>query len=217
METKGIKGTWFVNPASVGGDGLVTLAQLQEMYAAGWDIANHSYAHTRLPDYPLETQQSHIQTAIDWLIANDMPRSAYHFAYPYGDYNDDTITAMQNVGILTARNTNLGFWWHSSADYGDKYRLPVGHSFTMSDDEAAYKQAFLNQVQGMTDRGSTMFTMLHIVKETPSTALETSRAFFRFAIDTLVAKRIRIITISEWYNGLVNPRYRSLPVTRATV
>jgi hypothetical protein len=35
-------------------------------------------------------------------------------------------------------------------------------------------------------------------------------------LDYIYYKGIRVLTIDEWYNGLTNPRYRSLPVTRAT-
>jgi hypothetical protein len=45
MGGKGLKGTVFAIQNRVGTAGYTTLAQLQEMYAAGWDIGNHTLDH----------------------------------------------------------------------------------------------------------------------------------------------------------------------------
>lgn len=45
MSTKGMKGSVMGVEDFVGAGGFATLLQLQEMYAAGWDICNHTKAH----------------------------------------------------------------------------------------------------------------------------------------------------------------------------
>ena len=44
----GIPATLYLNGQFVGNDGNLTLAQVQALYAAGWDVANHTIDHTPL-------------------------------------------------------------------------------------------------------------------------------------------------------------------------
>ena len=108
MATYGIEGTAYIISSLIGGGGKMTLANIQALYAAGWDIANHTYDHADLTTLTEAQQESELSQCTSYLTTNSMSRSAYHVAYPGGTHNANTLTAMANTGMLTGRVTDSG-------------------------------------------------------------------------------------------------------------
>jgi peptidoglycan/xylan/chitin deacetylase (PgdA/CDA1 family) len=52
LTAAGMRATLYALPSKIGTAGYLTLAQLQTLYAAGWDIASHTNTHTRLAAIP---------------------------------------------------------------------------------------------------------------------------------------------------------------------
>jgi len=90
--TGGVYGTW---------------AQLQEMNAANWSIANHTRTHTDLTTLNEAQQEAEIIGGHDDLIANGLPNGSHYVAYPGGTYNANTITAMTNLAMLIGWNARV--------------------------------------------------------------------------------------------------------------
>jgi peptidoglycan/xylan/chitin deacetylase (PgdA/CDA1 family) len=104
LQRYGIAGTAYVPSADVGSSsGKMNLTQLQDLYAHGWDIANHTVNHTNLTTVDLATAESELRGCADFLIQNGMPRAARDVAYPYGAYNPTVLQAMSETGMLTGR------------------------------------------------------------------------------------------------------------------
>ena len=102
MQQYGIKGTIYLNSAYVGDAGRLTLAQLHQLYDAGWTIANHTPDHTDLISLTsIAAIKDVIQQGIDWLLANGFTRGAYDFALPFGSYNDMVLEALKECGVQT--------------------------------------------------------------------------------------------------------------------
>ena len=112
MQANGdINGTAYVNGVTIGdGDNTMTLAQLQEMNAAGWIIGNHGYDHISLDGLTNQEVTDQIQENINFLTSNGLGKGAYDLAYPGGDYGttqaevDSIFSTMEDLGIQTGRD-----------------------------------------------------------------------------------------------------------------
>jgi peptidoglycan/xylan/chitin deacetylase (PgdA/CDA1 family) len=106
MRTRNARGTGYIVTDLVGGTtDYVTWTQLQTMYAAGWTIGNHTKAHIDLTTQSLADQQAALLAARTALNAHGMTNVDY-VAYPNGNYNADTLTAMANLSMRTGRTIN---------------------------------------------------------------------------------------------------------------
>ena len=96
--------TLFVYPAIVGvGEHAVSWEEIREMAAAGVDIESHTYTHpflTRLPTLDHELADS--KEALE-LIAG---RPVRFLSYPYGDFDDNVISAARCDGYRAAVTTH---------------------------------------------------------------------------------------------------------------
>jgi len=101
MAAHGFSGNAFVDSADVGKTGQMTLAQMQTLYAAGWDIGNHSTSSAQLTTLSLADAKKALSDCTNYLTANGMPRGARHVAYVDGMYNDTVLQAMHDTGMLT--------------------------------------------------------------------------------------------------------------------
>lgn len=206
LEDRGIPGTFYVVSDWVGTSGKMTLANLQELYANGHAIANHTSDHSDLTTLTEANQEAVILAGQNYLLTNGFSRSAKHLAYPYGRSNANTVIAKTSAGILTSRS--LGLW--PTKGYECSFHA-LGALIQLVDpaDVAAIKASIDSAIASE----SSFCILAHGFDDGGPSAISTSD--FTTIMDYLVEKRIKCVTIDEWYNGLTNPRYRSLPVGRA--
>ena len=103
MQSKGIVGTAYINGYNIGQSGVVTLANLLEMYTAGWIIANHAYVHQNFLPLTDDEIRYQISQQINFLVSNGFTNGAYHLAYPGGYSDEDVYDIMNELGIKTGR------------------------------------------------------------------------------------------------------------------
>jgi peptidoglycan/xylan/chitin deacetylase (PgdA/CDA1 family) len=105
LATYGWRGTCYLTTSWVDTAGNMTAAELAEVYAAGWDIGNHSMTHSNLTTLTEAEALAEIEGARDWLITNGYTRRSchLHLAYPYNARNSTVQLAAENAGCLTAR------------------------------------------------------------------------------------------------------------------
>jgi len=103
MQARGLKGTAYVPQSAVGTAGKMTEANLLEMYAAGWDIANHLVDEVDLTTLTETQQEAQFTGCRDYLDGLGLTRASRHVAYTAGENNADTLTAMAATGMLTGR------------------------------------------------------------------------------------------------------------------
>ena len=209
MNTKGLKGTFYAIQNRADTAGNMTTEQLNTAYAAGWAIANHTSDHTWLDTLATQPEiEAKISDCDDWLIANGWTRSAYHLAYPGGNYNDLVLAAVANLGMKTARSIIRR---KQSMPYENIYTI---NCFSLiNTDTLATVKSWISQA---VSAEVTCFINFHKITAGAATQVEWSIANFQGLIDWLVEKKYDVLTIDEWYEGLTNPRYRSLPLGRAT-
>lgn len=195
MISKGIKGTVYVTPNLIGQPDYMTLDDLKAIYNEGWALGNHTIDHTDLTSLGTvgEIEQK-IQSCTDWLLTNGFSRAAHHAAYPFGMVNENVETAMRNLGMKTGRTTTSRTFY---LPWDNFFQLPVSMelltSTTLDAGEAAINAAI--------DKNMTVIIFGHRVLDTPTGRFDWSTSNFKALVDYIVLKKIKCLTIDEWYRN----------------
>lgn len=204
----GKRGTLFCWPNSITGDAThLSLADLQALYAAGWDIGNHGASHIDFTASTEEDCQDSYNGGRDYLIENDMLRAADHFAYPLNSSNASTDAIIAALGCKTSR----GVVGRARAAYpyqqsGSMYELSHGLTMNSTISEATIDSTLNEYLLS----GRTLVVMLHGVEDALSNSLFCTISRFNYLLNGLLSRGYQIKTITEWYEGLTNPRYRTI-------
>jgi len=207
MSPLGLKGTIYAIGSKLGTAGYCTLAQLQEMYAAGWDICNHGSVNltTLLTQAEQETEISGEEAYIA-----EFTRSKKHYAYPNGGYDDNARNALFALGYKTAR-TIID---RQQANYLDEKHLITRYG--------VYNGTSVASAKGYIDRaieqGSSVWLNYHLIVDSDAdVSTKVLTANFNEVMDYIKAKvdarSIDCVTVSEWYNGLASRQPATFPRT----
>jgi len=228
MNPLGLKGTAFTPSNVLIAGSNLTLADAQTMYANDWDIGNHSNSATELDGVSTAQGIANLDECRDYLIANGMPRGANFIAYPG---NKST------VDLRTACLTNGYLWGRGSSTANDNYMPVIGHpdvedqwplerfggwnvlaiNETDYDAGAGSGANIKASIDAAVKYGRTVFLMVHDIPTSGATGNEINQANFQDLVDYTKAiqdaGKADVVTISQWYEGLSNPR---LTTDRAT-
>lgn len=216
MAARGLKATHYIYGGSIGSSAsYCTLSQLQEMYAAGHAISVYPFDPLQAPeenltDKDVAGQTETLRIGRDWLIANGMPRAARHVGYRHNACNDGTFTAMAALGMHTGRSASA-----------NPLCVPMNNNYKivcrMMDQGTTGSWASIKtRIDTARKSGSSIMVCMHHVTDDPTVDDATLEQFASLIDYALQYKpEMDTVTIDEWYNGLTNPRYRSLPVGRA--
>lgn len=83
-------------------DDRISVAQLTEMQAAGWDIVSHPQVERPLPAYAAAGQERLLRKTKRWLVENGFASGARFIIFPFGQADETTLN-------LAARYHYLGF------------------------------------------------------------------------------------------------------------
>ena len=194
MEPHKIRGTIYAITDWIDGIGLSS-AQLLDLDAHGWSIANHTDDHTDLTTLSEADQELRIDAGRDALDALGLTRASRYMCLPLGLKNADTYTALAAQGMLTCTN-------------GGTARLPVLPAFDIYEVESQgiSNTTSLATAQGYVDTAITNKSILnlvfHSIVETPTIATEWATADFQSLMNYIASKRSQIscITIDDYYN-----------------
>lgn len=103
----GFVATVFVNTGFMGRPSYMTAAQVQQAAAAGMVIGDHTVNHVDLNALPLTAVRIEIsadRTALQELTGQPI----MDFAYPYGDYDAQVVSAVAALGFRDAVTMNFG-------------------------------------------------------------------------------------------------------------
>jgi peptidoglycan/xylan/chitin deacetylase (PgdA/CDA1 family) len=121
----GFKATLFMIK-SFADSGSLKQNQLIEMDKNGFDVESHSDNTDYLTQYSYETQLTKLEKSKAYL-ENALNKKVEFFAYPNGQYNDDSIKALQNSGYKMAVIASHGTANKSNGIY-TLYRTPVNNT-----------------------------------------------------------------------------------------
>ncbi|MFM8889363.1 MAG: polysaccharide deacetylase family protein [Solirubrobacterales bacterium] len=100
-------------------------SQVEEMVAAGWEVASHSATHPDLPslsDSQLEDEMVRSQR----ILENQFDTRVTNFCYPAGSYDDRVIAAVREAGYRSATSTEPGLGRPSDRWSLDRIRIELG-------------------------------------------------------------------------------------------
>ena len=206
LNAAGFKGTAYVNSDFIiqHENGFMTRDQAKDLYDHGWDIANHTSTHEDV-GVGDQTDQAHLEQlkamyndCANWLTSNDMPRAAYHVAYPSGLYSQDLIRLLKINGFKTGRATMYG-QQYGIQDQNDYFTLPV-YSLGDTNDLAAC----LDGINEAANTGTTLIIMIHKV-EPYSGDLVTLTSWLQQVVDRaktqVNANKLQVMTMTEWFEA----------------
>lgn len=108
LAAAGLAATAYIIRSRVGTAGYMTEEQILELDAAGWDIANHTVSHNTLKGASEAAQEAEMSGCADYLDGLGLTRASHHVAYPYGESDANTLTALAATGMLTGRKFASG-------------------------------------------------------------------------------------------------------------
>ncbi len=206
LNAKGFKATAYVNSDFIiqHESGIMSVTQAQDLYAHGWDIANHTSTHEdegvgdRTDQAHLAQLKAMYNDCATWLTTNGMPRAAYHVAYPSGLYSQDLIRLLKLNGYKTGRATIFGL--QSAIQYqNDYFNLPV-YSLGDTNDLAAC----LAGIDEAANTGTTLIIMIHKV-ESHSGDLVTLTSWLQDIVNRaktqVDANKLQVMTMTEWFEA----------------
>ncbi|WP_053362863.1 polysaccharide deacetylase family protein [Bacillus sp. FJAT-27251] len=119
LQKYGMKATQFTVSDWVDGSWNMTADEILTVMENGIDIENHSVTHPFLAELSKEEQYAEINNATV-ALKELTGRTTDVFAYPYGNYNADTISVLKELGFKGAFKVGGGL----STDKSDRYELP---------------------------------------------------------------------------------------------
>jgi peptidoglycan/xylan/chitin deacetylase (PgdA/CDA1 family) len=99
----GWAGIAYIMHANIGAAGYCDEAAIQRLYDAGWDIGNHTMAHTNHASTDYATAYADFAPMQTYLISKKWVRRDCHLqaCYPQGAYNATTLAALDALGVKT--------------------------------------------------------------------------------------------------------------------
>ena len=196
MKTKDMVGTHNMISERFDQVGQLTTAQLQEMYADGWDVGNHSSDGLTFVGLTEGEVEAKLETCRVALESKGLTRASRHVAYPRGNYDATVLAAMTSFGALTGRT--LGY---TGFDFSDTqlypFKLPT--SSVTNTHAVATVKGWIDKQISINTIPVLLFHMIKDVTDGLSTTYVT--ADFQEIIDYIETLGLQTLTISE-YNRL---------------
>lgn len=221
LEANGFKATTYVVSSFVQGNdpNYMRKSTLDKLYAAGWDIGNHSSGHENyLIDANLTTAQmaASYQTCLDYLLTCGYTKSARFVCYPSGGFDDNLIALIKNMGIVSARTTRIGMNADPIADVYKLKQVYVGPDTTFGADLSATD--IKASIDTAIATGQTLAIMMHRISldsqlnvaGDSTNPIKTSVSKFTQIVGYLKQTGAQVCTMSEWYNGLATTKTLSI-------
>lgn len=89
---------------------------LKEMHEAGMEIGSHGDQHPWLNRISKEDQYIDIKNSMKMLDKIGVDKKAFYFCYPYGGYNEDTLSILRSLDFAAAFTTKPSKYNISSED-----------------------------------------------------------------------------------------------------
>ncbi|HET8581462.1 MAG TPA: polysaccharide deacetylase family protein [Candidatus Paceibacterota bacterium] len=190
LQVAGFTGTFYIVSHQVkdnGYSGYMSIAQVKDLYARGFEIGAHTRTHPFLSQESAAKQQDEIagsrQDILGWNVG-----PVDSFAYPYGDYDATTTRIVENAGFTSAAATISG----DVTPLSDHYQLQY---------EEVKQGVTLAQVQSWIDTAKKSHTWLiltfHQVSATSSDSYASSPALFKQIVAAVQASGLPVVSVSE--------------------
>lgn len=195
LASKGVHGTANIVTDIVGNANIVSWANLTEMNAAGWDIANHTKTGAYFPGLTQAQVEAELTGAKSALESHGFTRASRHVAYTSAGRNATSDAAMVSTGMLTGR-IDLR-WTPSAIELANYNRLTIpicgnlSNGLTLAQAKAAVDAVQAGQLIGVF-QGHGLG---------PKDATHWEIADFQALVDYVIAAGIPILSMSEIFGS----------------
>jgi peptidoglycan/xylan/chitin deacetylase (PgdA/CDA1 family) len=201
FQTAGFKATAYVSRDLIDISGKMSTADLNTLYAAGWDIGNRTYNRQNITGLDYDAIRNIYDLNKSWLTLNGWLRGLDHASYPDGQYSDLLFTALQSLGVLTGRTTDEDVLDTPVTAPDGLYKLPV---LTIFNDDPYYIDRAKAAIDEAVLKGSTIIFVIHEVEPGvpgPGSILSTEglQEIVNYAKSYTSVGSLSNVTISEWY------------------
>lgn len=171
----------------------MTWAQVQEIYAAGWTVGNHTQSHMIITDYTDEEIAIELAAARSDLVSHGITENIDHFCYVGGNYSDRVKATVAACGMISARTVaGLAYpefpfadMWAIKNVKSIEYPLTIAEAKAWVDDIVLYSQVGV--------------ALCHGLVETASELYQWSIADFQEFCDYLISSGVRVLTMAQAY------------------
>jgi len=214
MNPLGLRGTLYLNKSiyelGTSPYGVITESHLQSLYDAGWSIGNHCNTHVDMSTLSQSQIEDELMICYEWLVSMGWSRAAKHVAWPFGNIlTSEMQAACQTTGMITARSTFGTSYPQQYTPVDNLYELK-SHCLGIPESLTAMK---VHLDKAIRNQGTVNF-FGHALEDGHGSGSYWGATDFNGLIDYIVACKISCVTIDEWYKGLINPRYASVPSDR---
>ena len=194
LKNAGLKATFYITTKQIsdlGYSSFMSTAQIKDTYAQGFEISAHTRTHPSLPSLSDAKQRDEIAGSRQDLIAMSVG-PVQSFAYPFGEYDAQTITLVKEAGFSSARATIPGTVLRTS----DHFQLA---HFSMKNSTA------LDQVKQAIDAAAAhkewlIFTFHQI--DTSGSLYSTSPVLLQQIIEYVKLKGMPVVTVSDGVSAM---------------
>jgi peptidoglycan/xylan/chitin deacetylase (PgdA/CDA1 family) len=199
LEAAGVKAAFGVVKNVVGTAGYASLAQIQEMYAAGHDMLSHSTTNDTLAAWGTTAALiSALRDSMAYLKDNGMPRGAEHLVLPGGVWNASTLVQQQRryqSSRLASLSTNgLAYETAPLTDLHFIRPRQVLNTTTLS--------TLQGYVDAVNNRGGILVVELHKIVTTPGSTYEWATADLTSLISYIQGLDVPILRYSDIWGRL---------------
>ncbi|WP_329090932.1 MULTISPECIES: polysaccharide deacetylase family protein [unclassified Streptosporangium] len=210
LEKRGMRGTFYVNTDTVGGEEKLTRRGLAEIARKGHEIGGHTLTHVRLTELTQSEQEGQICDDRRALVAWGYRPTT--LAYPFGAVDSDAMAVARRCGYDAARGVGgLKEWGCPDCPAGEalrpKNRYDIRTPGSVREDTLLrhMKQQVLNAEKG----GGLVPLVFHRVCDDCGLYSTTPRLLGQF-LDWLVTRKPHG-TVVRTLQSAVGARYRPLP------
>lgn len=186
--TKGKAAINYLTCDDLGTAGRMTQANVDALYAGGWDIGGH-YG-TELDDVPdVGATLDYVQ---DYLDSHGYNRGVLDFALPGGVWNEGTVMPAVKSRFRSCRTI---IPYGETRPPGDNYKLrtmEVMQTTTLATVEGRVDRCYSNK--------EWLILVFHRLVAVPSTSLEWAISDFQALVDYIIAKPVEIKTVCDVLN-----------------
>ncbi len=188
IHAAGFKSTQFVITQALGGDSYIFGSEMLAMKATGQEIGAHTRTHPHL-DTLTKAQQEDEITGSQFDLAHDWNTPTKLFAYPYGDFNDTTVSIVKTDGFLGARTTYSPF--NDSTSNALLLNCLVVDDGDLND--PAVIESYIDNAQA---NGLWLILLFHQIDETGN-PISVSHEVLQAVVDYLVAQKTQVVTMTQ--------------------
>lgn len=194
LKEKGWKGTVYICPTVVGWSVKMTVEEMEELNAEGWDVSSHGWSHLRPSTLSPAELTKHLKDSHDWLVDHGFIKGARHYAPPNGDCNWDVyyeaIKYYQTIRLPPAYRG------------GYCLLLPPGYEGNLiAVHDAIAWDKVKEEIDSLTSN-QILFLGFHDIVDANPYSNRTSLARLSQIIDYVAEKELNVLTLSDLLDGV---------------